>query len=352
MFEGSEVIRVPIICRGVGKLRLVFNYISFALTASLIGVWRLRGRKFDAMFVYEPSPVTVGIPAALLRSVKKTPLVFWVLDLWPESLEAIGAVKSKLILYLIKRLVAFIYSKCDIILAQSKSFIAQIEKYSSSKIRIEYFPGWADHIENSRVNDYELQLKKEVGAFYVLFAGNIGEAQDFPAILKAAELLKGHSCIRWLIVGSGRMSEWVHQQIKLQNLEHCVFLLGRYPLEAMPSFFQFADALLVSLKNEPIFELTIPAKLQSYLNAARPIIGMLNGEGAKIISQSGAGIACSSGDSAGLASSILKLSNMSIEQRLKMGQKAFLFSQTEFNKKYLIDRLELILNEITLSPNN
>jgi glycosyltransferase involved in cell wall biosynthesis len=134
----------------------------------------------------------------------------------------------------------------------------------------------------------------------ILFAGNIGEAQDFPAVLAAAQALKEHKHIRWLIVGDGRMAEWVGREVHNRGLAHCVQLLGRYPVERMPSFFRHADALLVSLKDEPIFALTIPGKLQSYLAAGIPVIAMLNGEGAELVSEAGAGLACAAGDSAGL----------------------------------------------------
>lgn len=343
VYQGAEVFRVPMICRGESKFRLVLNYISFAVSASLIGAWKLRGRNFDSIFTYEPSPITVGLPAVLLRYIKKAPLILWVLDLWPESLEATGVVRSRVVLHIVRRLVSFIYSKCDIILAQSKSFIPQIRKYSTTGTPIEYFPGWAEDSVLSMGDFCYDQLKKEDGIFDILFAGNIGEAQDFPAILAAAEILKGNPAVRWLIVGSGRKSPWVEEQIKSRKLEECVFLLGRYPLEAMPLFFGFADALLVSLKNEPIFEFTIPAKLQSYLTAARPIIGMLNGEGAKVILDSGSGMVCSSGNSFALANCVLELLNMTVEQRLQMGKRGLIFSNTEFNKKDLIDRLEVLL---------
>ena len=131
-FEGAKVVRVPLWPRGRGRLSLVVNYASFAMSASVLGSWRLRGLKFDAIFAYEPSPVTVGIPAAVLRALKRAPVAFWVLDLWPETLQALGILRSSWGLSLVGRLVSFVYGRCDLILAQSRSFIPEIARYCAA----------------------------------------------------------------------------------------------------------------------------------------------------------------------------------------------------------------------------
>lgn len=339
-YQGAEIIRVPLMPRGKGGLRLMLNYLSFAASASIIGLWKLRGKKFDAIFAYEPSPITVGLPAALLRAVKRAPLVFWVLDLWPDTLQAIGVVRSRVVLQTVGKLVGFIYKRCDLILAQSKSFIPQIQKYAVKGSRIEYFPSWAESV--FQVTDVapadEIPLK--LGSFNVMFAGNIGDAQDFPAILAAVKHLQPHSHIRWLIVGDGRMAQWVADEIKRRNLQDCVLMLGRHPVDRMPSFFKHADALLVSLKNEPIFAMTIPGKLQSYLAAGIPVIAMLDGEGVEVVKNSQSGLTCAAGDHVELAATVLKLSEMSEEERETMGRNGLNVSVREFDRGTLIDRLE------------
>lgn len=347
-YKGAKVMRVPVIPRGNNTFRLALNYLSFAISASVVGVWKLRGARFDAIFTYEPSPVTVGLPAILLRSIKKAPMIFWVLDLWPDTLEAIGVIRHKALIFFIKKLVSFIYKRCDVILAQSKSFIPKIRKYAGENASIEYFPGWAETIE-TQINDFDVSaMQKNKRKFNILFAGNIGEAQDFPTILVAAEMLKGYSEICWFILGSGSMYKWVAGEIQSRRLGGCVYLLGRYPLEAMPSFFEQADVLLVSLKDSDVFSLTIPAKVQSYMAAGKPILGMLNGEGAKIITDSGAGLSTPAGDSSALVSAVRVFLNLTAEQRFDMGQKGLDFSNQEFNKKHLISKLENIL-EMTLA---
>jgi glycosyltransferase involved in cell wall biosynthesis len=339
-YEGAEVIRVSLMPRGQGGLRLMLNYLTFAVSASVVGLWKLRGRQFDLIFAYQLSPVTVGVPAALMRAVKRAPLAFWVLDLWPETLQALGVVRSPALLNVVGKLVTFIYKRCDLILAQSQSFIPQIKKYAGDCRPVVYFPSWAESVFDmpDAVPAVEVSLKP--GCFNVMFAGNIGDAQDFPAILAAAEILKSHARIRWLIVGDGRMARWVADEIKRRHLQDCVHMLGRHPVERMPSFFKHANALLVSLKDEPIFSMTIPGKLQSYLAAGIPVVAMLNGEGAEVLKTANAGLTCSAGDHLGLAASVLKLSEMSNEEREVMGRNGLNVSAREFDRDTLIDRLE------------
>ena len=338
-YEGARIVRIPMLARGYGGLRLLLNYLSFAISASVLGAWKLRGEKFDAVFVYEPSPATVGIPGVVLSRFKRAPMAFWVLDLWPETLQAIGAVKSNHLLALVGRLVAFIYRRCDLILAQSRSFIPQIRRYAGAERRVEYFPSWAESVFQQSVVGPATEVAPTSG-FTVMFAGNIGEAQDFPAILNAAQALKGRADIRWLVLGDGRMKPWVEQEIASRGLQGTVRLLGSYPVERMPSFFAHADALLVSLKDEPIFAMTIPGKLQAYLAAGIPVLGMINGEGAELLTKSGAGLACAAGDSEGLTQAVLRLAQMGRQERQAMGQRGHALYASEFDRKLLMDRAE------------
>jgi colanic acid biosynthesis glycosyl transferase WcaI len=338
MHDGANIIRVPMITRGKGGLKLVVNYISFALSASVIGVYKLRKYKFDSVFAFEPSPITVGLPAILLRKIKNAPLIFWALDLWPDTLKAIGVVRSKYILSVVGWLVSFIYKRCDLVLGQSESFLPHIKKYAGHD-RIEYFPSWAEsvfqYVPTALLTDEPVKSQ-----FNVMFAGNIGEAQDFSSVLYAMELLKNDSRIHWTIVGSGRLSEWLENNVISRGLSDSVTLAGRHPVEKMPEFFQQADALLVSLKDEPIFSMTIPGKLQAYLMADKPILAMLNGDGAKIIIDSGCGIVCEAGNGQCLADAVCRLIEMTDEERLMMGNRGRELSEREFDRNMLISRLE------------
>ncbi|RLS34636.1 MAG: glycosyltransferase WbuB [Planctomycetota bacterium] len=349
-YAGARVVRVPLRPRGRGKLRLVLNYWSFIFWATLLGPWRLRGEAFDVIFFFDTSPITSALPAIVLRRVWRIPLVMWVLDLWPETLSAVNVVRSPRGLALVGSLVAFIYRHCDLILAQSRAFFGNIEHWSGDKTRIRYFPGWAEPIftgDAALLTPAAEVVPYTASGFNVMFAGNIGHAQDFPAILAAAARLRHRPEIRFLVVGDGRAAEETRQDVARLGLASTVIFLGKHPLERMPSFFLVADALLVSLRAEPIFALTIPGKVQPYLAAGVPILGMLDGEGARVIEESGAGFTCPAGDGEGLAAIIERLLGLRPAERQAMGERGRQYCRREFDRDMLFERLEGWLHDVT-----
>lgn len=346
-YGGIKVHRVPLFPRGSGRgWRLALNYLSFVFFASLWGPFICR-EKYDLIFVYEPSPVTVGIPAAVLKKIKRAPLFFWVLDLWPESLSATGALREGPALRAVDRLVRRIYARCDRLLIQSQSFGSYLERQGVAREKIVYFPNWAEALFEEAALQPEPGAGRDEGdfpgGFRVVFAGNIGAAQDFPTILRAAELLQ-QRCpdIRWIIVGGGRMEPWVREQVGLRGLSEIVFLAGEHPLEDMPRFFARADVMLVTLRDDPIFALTIPGKLQSYLACGRPVAAALDGEGARVIRESGAGLAAPAEDAAALAEAVERLYRLPAEERDGMGQRGRDYYRRHFRREMLFDRLEAL----------
>lgn len=344
-YNGAKVIRVPLVPRGKGGGgRLVLNYLSFALCASIFAPFICRD-KYDVIFVYEPSPITVGLPALVLKKLKSTPIFFWVQDLWPESLSATGAISNEKSLKLVGRLVRFIYAGCDRILVQSPAFAPLIEKQGVPPEKIKYFPNSVEETYKPVVlqtKDLEYVLPK---GFRIVFAGNIGMAQDFETILSAAEKLAEYQDIKWIVLGDGRKAEWVREQVALRGLTDNMHLLGRYPLEAMNGFFAQADAMLVTLKKDPIFSTTIPSKIQSYMASGKPIIAGLDGEGARLVVDSGAGLASPAEDSNALAESVLSMYRMSNKQRKAMGRCGQVYCETHFERNMLLDRIEAWMEE-------
>lgn len=338
-WRGVEIMRSPLWARGRGGgIRLGLNYLSFAWLASIVARFHLRG-PFDAVFVFEVSPITVGIPAIVASRRFNAPILFWVLDLWPESLTAAGGVRSPRVLRAVDRLVKWIYRNCSRVLVQSRAFVPEIARHGVPDSRILYFPSWGESLFQPSLQADASLLPPLPEGFKVLFAGNIGEAQDLPAVLKAAELLRDRTDIQWLIVGDGRMAAWAKEEVERRGLSQ-VHFLGRHPLEAMPHFYTIADALLLPLKREPIFALTIPGKLQSYLACARPILAMLDGEGARIVQESDAGLVCPAGDAEGLAIRVLKLVAMPDAERRAMGKNGRQYYEMNFDRARLFDQLE------------
>ncbi len=344
-YEGAEVVRVPMLARGSGGIHLMLNYLSFVVSASVFGPWRLRGKPADVIFVFEPSPVTVGLPAVCLGKIKNAPVVFWALDLWPETLAAIGVVRSSRVLGWVGLLVSYIYNRCTLVLGQSRGFLGSIARYCDDKDKIRYFPSWAEDVFMDDSVKPAPEVSEWQDGFTVVFAGNVGEAQDMSAVLDAAERLKNNAHVRWVIVGDGRKFNWLQTEVVQRGLDKNVLLPGRFPVEQMPSFYAHADALLVSLKRDPVFSMTIPGKVQSYLMAGIPLLGILDGEGAAVIREARAGLTCEAGDGAGLAQAVLALAAMPTAERMRMGLNGRQYAQLEFGRTQLMDRLDGLLAE-------
>jgi len=343
-FSGAKVLRIPVIPRGRGgTFQLALNYLSFISFAVFLSPLICRG-KFDLIF-FSLSPVAEGIPAVFLKKLKKASLIFWVQDLWPESISATGTFKNIFVESLIKKIVAMIYSSCDKILVQSRAYISRIATLGIAQSRIKYFPNFAEDFYRPVSLDISAPERSILPkGFIVMYAGNIGGAQDFPTIIAAAEKIKRYKEIRWVIVGDGRMRQWLKEEINKRNLKENFLILGKQPTDQMPRYFSLADVLLVSLKNEEIFKYTIPSKIQSYLACAKPIVAALNGEAAKIIDESGGGISCPAENAEALADAILRLYHMTHAERSDMGLKGRRYFERNFEKTKLLNEFNQMIN--------
>lgn len=339
-YAGVPVCRVPLIPRGGGGgVRLALNYLSFVVSAILLGLPRLRGR-FDAILVYEPSPVTVVLPALLLGRLRRIPVLFWVQDLWPESLSATGMVRSRWILGLVERMVRLIYRHSDRILIQSQAFREQVLRLGARPEKVVYLPNSAeDFYRPVQLAPDAAERDSMPGGFRVLFAGNIGAAQSFDTIIEAATILRDQTDIRWVVLGDGRMRESAEAEVKSRGLSDRVHFLGRHPAETMPRFFALADVLLVTLRRDPVFAMTVPSKLQSYLACGRPIVAALDGEGARVLAESGAGVACPADDAQALAAAVLRLKGLPATEREEMGRRGRAYFEAEYERGILLQRL-------------
>jgi len=347
--QNIEILRVPLRPRNQSRsLDLLRNYLSFVLS----GLWRFHGlvrnKQFDLIFALQLSPVTSVIPAIYLKRRLKIPLIAWIQDLWPESLTATGHVRNRFLVWLVGRLVSWIYNQCDLILVQSRAFTEHVKKYAAPSKEIAYY-GNSISIDQAK-NRKKSRPPKTINSlfaekkFYLLFAGNMGTAQDIETLFETAMMLRNTPRFCLIFVGSGSMVPWLERRIKETGTTN-IRLAGRYPQEDMPAFFERADALLVSLKKAEIFALTVPTKIQSYLFAGKPIIGSVEGEGARIITEAGAGITCEPENPAALADAIRLCMRFSPAARKKMGAsgKKYFMEHYEMNRQ--VKKLGAIISE-------
>ncbi len=358
-YEGVRVDRVPLWPRGRGRtVSLILNYFSFVVSATLFGLVRVRGQ-YACTFVFAPSPILQCIPAIIFKKFTGTPVLLWVQDLWPESVSAVGAIRRPSLLRLIEGMVRWIYRNCDLILVQSEAFRPKIEKLGGDASRICYLPNWTEDFYKPQ-EQYQGQKQRQGQVtgqvegieetlplgFKVMFAGNLGKAQSLETIIEAAKRLRHKSDIFWIIVGDGRDRENFEATVRKENLGERIVFWGRKPAETMPRYFALADALLVTLRAEPIFSYTIPSKVQSYMACGRPIVAALNGEGARIIEESGAGLVGPAEDAETLAQNVLKLYDMSVTEREMTGRRGVEYYRRCFDRRILVDKLELWIGNL------
>ncbi|OEO25422.1 glycosyltransferase WbuB [Pseudomonas sp. J237] len=338
-YDLINVIRVPVYPRGSGGGRkIVLNYLSFIF----MGLWyfpqKLKGKDIDVILVFAPSPILQAIPAIFLKWVKRAHLAIWVQDLWPQSLKATGFIRNRFALRAVGLLVRCIYSFANTLLVQSQAFISAVGDYAR-RDKIIYYPN--SYQDSSLQPSITTQIPTDLlalleGYFCLVFAGNLGKAQSVDTLMQTAEYLKHLPNCKLVLVGSGSMTGWLEEQKVIRGLDNLI-LAGRFPAEEMPQFFSRAAGLLVTLKQEQIFAYTIPSKIQAYLAAGRPILAALDGEGARVVEEAGAGLTSPAEDAVGLALRIEQLYRMSPAERDELGRagRRYYFEHFEMNLQCL-----------------
>lgn len=351
MDDKIDIYRLPMRTRGSGSGKnLILSYLSFVASGMVFAPWLLRKQKYDAILVFAPSPITVAIPAILLKWIKGCHMTIWIQDLWPESLSATGFVKHDYLLKCVGVLVKGIYACSDLLLVQSRAFVSPV-KQRVKKSKIRYFPNSAQ--DQWFVSDGEMsnELSDELldtleKCFCFVFAGNIGRAQSIETILAAAEKIRDLEKVCIILVGNGSRLEWAQAETRAMQLDNVMFT-GRYPMACMPFIFSRAQGLLVTLNDDEIFSYTIPSKIQSYLSAGRPIICAVNGESARIIEESNSGISVPAADPLALSLAMRTFYGMRSEERARMGQEARRYYLKNFEMNRLCQELvETIKAEI------
>ena len=344
-----RVTRLPIIPRGNNKIMLMLNYFSYLIVGWVYMLFHALTHKYDRVFVQQLSPVMMSAPGVLYKRIRKTPLYTWVLDLWPESLTAAGGINNKYVLGFFKHYVKSEYKHSDKILISSRSFEQSILEYGDYKDKIVYYPQWADSNENDNENENkkantnctnDTNLPSLPEGFKLMFAGAVGEAHGFECTMEAARMTREHKEIKWVIVGDGRKLEWVREQVKVHGLEETVLTLGRFPAETMPWFFAQADVMLVTLSDDPLFRLYAPAKISSYMAAGKPIVAVLNGEGAEVIKDAECGWTLAAGDAEGFAKLAVELSKMDKKVLEEKGANAAKYYNEHFVKSKCLKKLD------------
>lgn len=343
--NGIRVYRVFQTPRGRNRgWKLALNYVTYTIFASIWAFLLSMLKTYDAIIVHQPSPITQGIPAVLIKKIKKTPIYFWVLDIWPESMTSGSGIKNKYVLSVVDKIVRAMYNHSKKILISSTGFEPFILAKGDYKHKIVYFPNWSEDLLKMADN-YPIPALPE--GFIIMLAGNLGSAQLLDAIMYTALELKEEKNLKWIFIGDGSYKEWLNGFVKEHSLQNTVFIYGKFPFEAMPTFYKKANAMLLTLRCDfPHLKATVPARLQSYMAASKPIIAMIEGESAKIIQEAKCGLSVAAGDNKAFTTMIKEkvLSDKTAFEDLgKNGRKYF---EKFFQKDICISHLiEIITND-------
>ena len=340
-YYGASVFRVPVFLRRDGRQVFLFlNYISFIISSIFNGFFLLRKKKYDVVFSFATSPLTSSLAAIFFSKIKSCKSFIWVLDLWPDILLELKIIRNTFLYNIVSRISKFIYKNFDYIMSQSESFRKRISVYNNNNI---FFPAWSEDIKYTKKSK-NLKYNNDK-SFKIVFTGNVGEAQNFDQVIKAAEILKKQNDIKWIIVGSGRELDKIKKVIAEKKIKNFI-LEGQKSLAQINYYHSIADILFISLKSGSALSSTIPGKLQTYLSANKFILGMIEGEAKRIIEDSGIGQCVNPNRPKDLAKKILYLKNHpEILIKIKNSNLGKKYLDKYFNKNIILKSLLKILDE-------
>jgi glycosyltransferase involved in cell wall biosynthesis len=335
--NGVHIKRCSLVGRRTSTLMMGINYMWFAFFGSLKALFMKKD--FDVVYVYQLSPITMAWPAIVVSKIKKIPLVIHCLDQWPISVTTGPILKESLLYRILERISIWTYKKANRIIISSRSF----KKYFENEIHIyeqdkglTYYPSYAE-------SDYANISSQDNGVFDILFAGNIGPAQSVQTIIETANLLKNNKEIKFHIVGDGLSREECEQKANEYGLDNVTFY-GFHDVSKMPEFYSLADCFIITMVDNVVVNSTLPAKIQSYMLAGKPIIGAINGEVKEVVEEAQCGKCCGSGEHEELVKIIENIYNDN-ENLKRWGQNALQYYQDHFEKDKCIKNLEDIFTQ-------
>ncbi len=336
-WNGVKIERIKMRPRGKTPLGLLLNCYSFVAEGKK---WVKKcNEKFDVVYVFEVSPVTVGLPAVAYKEKFGTPIFFNVQDLWPENVEIVLGIHNKLIIGAINKIVDKIYLASDKILCSSNSFVENIANRGVPRDKLVFWPQFCTEPNFENVTKPECYSDEY---FNIVFTGNIGEAQGLDLLIDAAIKLKDTN-VRWFLVGDGRAKERLERRVMEEKLEVIVSFVGKVSEEEANRYIHFADCAYLSFKKNKLFDMTLPAKLQSYMACGTPILAAAGGESACVVSEAKCGFVCEQS-----ADTIAKIINEKLlfhKELHIMRHNAREYFQSNYNLDFVIGRFESFLNK-------
>ena len=344
VIDGVLVTRVPLFpSHDKSKLGRVFNYLSFAFSSLIYGLFF--SKRADVIYAYHP-PLTVGISALIIKLFRRVPVVLDIQDMWPDTLKATGTISNSRLLGSVSKVCNFIYSGVTKIVVLSPGFKDLLIDRGVPENKIEIIYNWADEDVLRTKTGERPQDMVSIEGFKVLFAGNVGQAQGLDVVLDAALLLKDDvPNIHFLVLGRGLKLDDLKRREKELNLGN-VHFFPAVGMEKVGSFLGFADALLIHLNSDPLFEITIPGKTQAYMAVGKPIIMGVSGDASNLVSRADCGVCFEPEDSVALAEAAKGLMLLDSTDIQRLGKNAERFYNENLSVMVGVNSFEKVFNEV------
>jgi len=332
--EGVPVIRVPLFpdhSRSI--LRRALNLLSFAAMATFIGPFVVP--RVDVLYVIQP--VTSLVPAVVISRCGWVPVVFEVQDLWPETLKAAGFVRNRALLSIVGAAMKLVYRFVDGIRFISPGFCENLRSRGIPEAKLWMIPNWVD-VEWYQPLPPDPELAESLGLsgkFNVMFAGTMGHAQDLGTVLDAADRLRDIDKVQFVMVGGGTLRDALKNEAQQRGLSNVRFL-GTYPQNEIARIQSIADVLLVHLRDEALFRITIPHKTLGYMACGKPVLIGVAGDAADVVMGAGAGLSCRPSDPDSMAEAVRRFYRMPESERHAMGFRARNAAVQQFSRQELV----------------
>lgn len=339
VWNGVNIIRIPLIPRGSSAVGMVANYLSFTASGFVKNFFTTI--KADYVFTFEVSPMTQALIGCWYAKKHHVPHYLYVQDLWPENVVTVTGISSPVVIKPINKMVDYIYKNTDEIFATSPSFVEAIcnRKRKVPHCKVHYWPQYAEDFYKP-MEKTSVEEIPEDDSFKVIFTGNVGTAQGLQILPQTAEILREEN-VKFVIVGDGRYLDEFEQEIQKRNVQDKFIMIARQPAERIPELLAACDAAFLSFQNDELWTKTIPAKLQSYMACGMPIIASAEGETERIITEAECGVCSAIGDVDKLSENIIIMTKDDLNKMRHNSRKYF---ERNFEKQKLMDQIEQYFN--------
>lgn len=339
--DNIDVIRLRVIPRGKNRFMLALNYFSYLVSGFLKAL--LIKNEYDLVYTFQTSPVTVGLISNFIKKRFDIPNITYVQDLWPDSFSSVTNINNKLINKILESISKTVYSNSDILHITSEKFKSSLLKYKDES-KINYIPQYAESVYKPSVQkSNKIDLKRKLN---LTFTGNVGVAQGLDLLLDVALLLKDTNLdVVFNIVGDGSYLQEMKNLVIKNELSHYFNFVGRVSPDSIPSILNSSTMALIILKNTPLFNKTVPAKLQTYMACGAPIFSIANGEISEIVKKSKSGLTAEY-DAQSIVEKIYEIDKLSNSDIENMKQNSKEYSNKYFCKKNLIDSIISDMNSL------